>query len=294
MSSRQTGSVRRENGAHPPLPFVALAGWVRTTTTTPQCSNFAYRHRWSYRRADGSEGAFDLVFSPRRHRPRYRVTIRASLNELLDLRSVYQLTRQLEVALQVNLLVAEAELTYDSAGGQVMAEALARHVYAPRIRRRADLGNRWWAWGSRRSESSVRVYFKQEAGIETGRLEVVFRRGILRTLGVNEVPDLASAPWAALCDRKLRLVDFVPSRQARQRIDQARLLVEIREGHGVSKALEAMCPQQRRWFRSRLFRSSEHHRFMALLRSFSARLRGLNFGNAVVRRGASEQQGARQ
>lgn len=259
----------------PPLPLSLDGRWVRTDTTRPNRKDFAYRSRWRYDQRTPAAPSFAILFRPKVIRPRYRIEVMASMGRLLDLRTVHGLTCLLQQRLCASLRVAEVELTFDQEGDREQAEALSRRIHVPRARRREGRENRWWVWGAPRSASSVRVYFKEEDGAQLARLEVIYRRAALRRVGIDTLQDLAAAPWAALCDRKLQLVDFVPSRQSTSGLDRDDVASRV-SAAGVSQTLADLTPRLKRCIKRRLRRSDEHQRLIAMLESLSVDLKAVD------------------
>src|SRR5262249_1050704 len=134
--------------------------------------------------------------------------------------------------------------------------------YAPRTRGAGEQrGAASWSWGSGKSASRFRLYFKVEAGAQFARTECNLRRDALRRYGINTVADLRATNWSRLATRLFRFVEVRAPKRGHAGLDNEVLQTKI-DAVGVRGALDAF-PSRRASLRRRLRPSGNH---LALVR----------------------------
>jgi hypothetical protein len=141
------------------------------------------------------------------------LTVRGTIAELLTPAAIAEAVEAFERQFTFRHLVSGVELAIDAPGYLDETEVLATRLYVPgsrkgSVRRHAEYRVVEYAVrGSRRSAVSVKVYAKEEDGMQVARTEFTFRRQALRNLGVRRVADLCAVDWTREVTRRARFVE---------------------------------------------------------------------------------------
>ncbi len=262
-------------------------------------SSPTYGRRAAYATAD--EGTFmEILYRPRctTPSPLFQVQFRAPMRHLLDLDIVDQAIKDLSISifllvdrdaaarvilprlLPFRLTLSEVEFTLDFPDRGGTARALERSLLIPWSRRHfaphldeASDGRR-----PRHRRNSFRVYYKTEDDkiegrikrIRVARVEWVIRRDQLRAWRVDTIADLRGVPWTSRVLRRMRFVEFHPSRGNRhvpEWVHEGRVTVA-----GAAYALRKCSPKDRQRLHRRFRPNDFHAQAEAALREFEATL----------------------
>ena len=102
------------------------------------------------------------------------------------------------------------------------------------------------------------------------RVEWVIRRDQLRRWRVKTVADLRGVPWTSRVLRRMRFVEFQPSRRNRH-VPQW-MYEGLMKAAGAAFTLQRQSPKTRRWLRGRLRPNDLHAQAEAALRAFEAEM----------------------
>jgi hypothetical protein len=218
----------------------------------------SYRRRAEYRRVSpGTAPIVDVLYRPTGRcfwlLAPYRVQLRATMDELLDVTTVESTAAGISAALlRAELDVSEVELAIDLPWSEGAASALYAALYTPWTRHHKELPDQeWWCRGDRKSATWVRLYSKNEDGLRVIRVELVLRRDALRRFGVEGVTDLRAISWREVFTSAVRFVTFVPPRGGRQCVLAQTLAKRVRAS-GVQATLRGQHGRRREWMRRRL------------------------------------------
>ncbi len=261
-------------------------------------SSPTYGRRAAYATAD--EGTFmEILYRPRfTPSPLFQVQFRAPMRHLLDLDIVDQAIKDLSISifllvdrdaaarvilprlLPFRLTLSEVEFTLDFPDRGGTARALERSLLIPWSRRHfaphldeASDGRR-----PRHRRNSFRVYDKTEDDkiegrikrIRVARVEWVIRRDQLRAWRVNTIADLRGVPWTDRVPKRMRFVEFHPSRGNRHVPEWVyEGLVKVA---GPAFAVQKQSPKARRRLRGRLRPNDFHVQAEAALRALEAEM----------------------